>query len=174
MATAREFEELDIWKGSRELVRIIYTMTSKRPLCSDWPLRDQLRRSAISVMSNIAEGFDRGSRKEFIQFLHIAKGSSGELRSQLYAALDQSYLPESDFARARTLTKSLSRRIAGFIRYLEAYPASSRIRGPLKSRSKVSIRTAASPAPVSRHDDQQSATSNQEPLQGIHQPAISN
>jgi four helix bundle protein len=83
-------------------------------------------------MSNIAEGFERGSRKEFIQFLTIAKGSNGEVRSQLYVALDQEYLTEKEINSLRQAAILLSRRLARFISYLEKYPNNSRVRKPTK------------------------------------------
>jgi len=79
-------------------------------------------------MSNIAEGFERGSRKEFIQFLNIAKGSNGEVRSQLYVALDQQYLDQKTFEALREAALALSRRLSKFITYLETYPANRRTR----------------------------------------------
>jgi len=79
-------------------------------------------------MSNIAEGFERGSRKEFVQYLNIAKGSNGEVRSQLYVALDQKYVSEKEFNSLHDMAVTLSRRLASFIRYLESYPRDSRVR----------------------------------------------
>ena len=79
-------------------------------------------------MSNIAEGFERGTRKEFIQFLNIAKGSIGEARSQLYVALDQGYINETKFEELKAGAVALSRRIASFISYLEKYPSNTRVR----------------------------------------------
>jgi four helix bundle protein len=81
-------------------------------------------------MSNIAEGFERGSRKEFVQFLNIAKGSNGEIRSQLYVALDQEYLSAKEFEGLLAAAVLLSRRIATFIRYLESHPSNRRVRAP--------------------------------------------
>ena len=87
MATAKQFEDLGVWQDARELVKEIYSASKQRAFYRDFGLRDQIRRAATSTMSNIAEGFERGSRKEFIQFLSIAKGSNGEVRSQLYVAI---------------------------------------------------------------------------------------
>ena|SRR5579859_1370834 len=89
MATAQQFEDLQVWQDARCLVKQVYELTKQRLFRRDFGLHDQITRAATSTMSNIAEGFERGSRKEFIQFLNIAKGSNGEVRSQLYAALDQ-------------------------------------------------------------------------------------
>jgi len=94
----------------------------------DFGLRDQIRRAAISTMSNIAEGFERGTKKEFVQFLNIAKGSNGEVRSQLYAALDQEYVSEKDFNAMRDAAICLARRLSSLIRYLESYRSNSRVR----------------------------------------------
>lgn len=95
-----------------------------------------MRAAAVSTMSNIAEGFERGTRKEFVHFLNIAKGSNGEVRSQLYVALDQEYLSETKFNDLRTAAIALSRRIARFVRYLESCQANTRVRKPTK-RSNV-------------------------------------
>ncbi len=86
-------------------------------------------------MSNIAEGFERGSNKEFIHFLIVARGSNGEVRSQLYIARDQEYLDETEFNTMRTSVALLSRRLATFIRYLESYPGTTRSRTAAVARS---------------------------------------
>jgi four helix bundle protein len=93
-------------------------------------LRDQITRAATSTMSNIAEGFERGTRKDFVRFLNMAKGSNGEVRSQLYIAFDQEYIEQKTFGELRESTLALSRRLAKFITYLESYPKDSRIRNP--------------------------------------------
>ena len=90
----KNFEDLDIWKQARQLTQQIYTLTKADKFSRDHALRDQIQRAAISVMSNIAEGFERGGHQEFIQFLYVAKASCGEVRSQLCVALDQGYIPE--------------------------------------------------------------------------------
>ncbi len=132
MATAKQFEDLSVWQDARVLVKDIYTASKQRGFYRDFGLRDQIRRAATSTMSNIAEGFERGYRKEFIQFLNIAKGSTGEVRSQLYIALDQEYVTEKEFSTLRDSALSLSRRIAKFISYLEKYPSNSRVQKPAK------------------------------------------
>lgn len=119
MATVKQFEDLQVWQDARALVKDIYTASKERGFYRDIGLREQIRRAATSAMSNIAEGFERGTRKEFIQFLNIAKGSVGETRSQLYVALDQEYLNQTRFTELKEMALALSRRIATFIAYLE-------------------------------------------------------
>ncbi|HET6271376.1 MAG TPA: four helix bundle protein [Bacteroidota bacterium] len=92
MASFRTFEEIEAWKKSRELVRAIYQATSLGAFSTDYGLRDQIRRASVSIMSNIAEGFEREGTREFVQFLSMAKASAGEVRSQLYVAPDQGYI----------------------------------------------------------------------------------
>lgn len=94
---AKTFEDLEGWKASRLLCRSVYAATTNGGFQRDSALRNQIRRAAISVMSNIAEGFERDGNKEFVQFLSQAKGSCGEVRSQLYAALDQAYVSDESF-----------------------------------------------------------------------------
>ncbi len=105
------FESLRVWHDARQLTARIYTVTRVGRLANDFGLSDQLRRSAVSVMSNIAEGHERGSNAEFRRFLGIAKGSCGELRSQLYTAEDVGYLEHALAAGLRTGTLRLSRAI---------------------------------------------------------------
>lgn len=127
MATAKEFEDLRIWQQTRQLVCTVYSVSKNRAFYRDCGLRDQIRRAAASTMSNIAEGFELGTRKEFVRFLDIAKGSIGEVRSQLYIAMDQQYLSETEFTSLHVRCTSLSRQLAAFIRYLEGYPGRSRV-----------------------------------------------
>lgn len=89
MTKANRFEELSVWQNARVLSKDVYLATRD---CKDWELKDQLRRAVVSISSNIAEGFDRGSRADFARFLYIARGSGAEVRSQLYLALDLGYL----------------------------------------------------------------------------------
>ena len=118
MAKITRFEEIESWKRSRELTRLIYRITLKQKFSRDFGLRDQIRRAAVSILSNIAEGFERDGDKEFIQFLSLAKGSCGELRAQLYVALDQEYIDQQEFLALRNLAVEISRMISGLIKYL--------------------------------------------------------
>ena len=90
----QRFEDLEAWQISRELTNQIYTITRKESIRRDYSFVDQIRRATISIMNNIAEGFERGSNKDFAKFLFIARGSAGEVRSMLYVGLDQGYLTE--------------------------------------------------------------------------------
>ena len=119
MSKIEKFEDIQAWKKGRELTRQIYTITLREAFFRDFGLRDQIRRSSVSIMSNIAEGFERGGNKEFIQFLSVAKGSAGEVRSQLYVALDVEHIQRDDFDRLYILTKEVGNLIGGFIRYLK-------------------------------------------------------
>ena len=130
MATAKQFEDLAVWQDARALGKSIYAASKQRAFYRDSGLREQIRRAATSTMSNIAEGFERGTRQEFIHFLNIAKGSDAEVRSQLYVALDQEYLSEPQFETLRSSALSLSRRLSRFISYLEKYPKRNRVRKP--------------------------------------------
>src|SRR4051812_43206182 len=118
MATIEKFEDIAGWQKARELTRAIYQCSKVGEFGRDYGLRDQIRRASTSIMSNIAEGFGRDGTKELLQFLSMAKGSCGEVRSQLYVALDQGYLTASDFKRLGSFTAETSKLIAGFMRYL--------------------------------------------------------
>ncbi|MGQ9677376.1 MAG: four helix bundle protein [Chloroflexota bacterium] len=97
MAGTKRFEDSEAWQKARELARAVYAMSSEGPFARDFGLRDQIRRSAVSVMSNIAEGFERGVDTEFRRFLAIAKGSAGEVRAQLYVTLDAGLINQTQF-----------------------------------------------------------------------------
>jgi four helix bundle protein len=118
MVEIKRFEDIEGWKKARELVSAIYAVSSQGSFAKDSELKDQIRRAAVSVMSSIAEGFERGGDKEFSQFLSLAKASCGEVRSQLYVALDQKYLSEEQFQSISEETTHISQLIAGFMRYL--------------------------------------------------------
>ncbi|MBI4681480.1 MAG: four helix bundle protein [Nitrospirae bacterium] len=116
--TVKSFEELNVWQNARELVKLIYKFTKKDKFARDYSLIDQIRRASVSIMSNIAEGFERGSNKEFTHFLYIAKGSCGEVRSQSYVAFDQQYISEEDFNEVKQGCEKLSAMVSNLIRYL--------------------------------------------------------
>ena len=118
MAKIERFEDILSWQKARELTREIYALSKQGEFARDFALKDQLRRAAVSFMSNIAEGFERGGDQEFIQFLAIAKGSAGEIRSQLHIAFDQGYLTEPQFQDALTKFSEIGRLLAGFMDYL--------------------------------------------------------
>jgi four helix bundle protein len=118
MARLERFEDIDAWKKARDLTKSVYQITSTGEFARDFALRDQLRRATISVISNIAEGFERGGDKEFLQFLSLAKGSCGEVRAQLYVALDQSYITDTQFQELCGEVMLVSRLLAGLMKYL--------------------------------------------------------
>jgi len=119
MAEIKRFEDIEAWQRTRQLVQAIYEISSLGDFAKDFGLKEQIRRAAVSVMSNIAEGFERGGDKEFLQFLALAKASGGEVRSQLYVALDQNYLNEAQFRSISEQAIQISQLIAGFMRYLQ-------------------------------------------------------
>jgi four helix bundle protein len=118
MANIRKFEDMEAWQGARALVRAIYRATQCGAFSHDFGLRDQIQRAAVSIMSNIAEGFERGSDRDFCRFLSIAKASAGEVRSLLYVALDLAYLDEPSHEHLAEQATSLSRQLGGLIKYL--------------------------------------------------------
>jgi len=120
MAAIRRFEEIDAWQRARELTRAIYEVTRSGTFARDFGLRDQIRRAAVSVMSNIAEGFGRGGNREFLQFLSVARGSVAEVQAQLYVALDAGYLQRTQFDSLFRLATETGSLIGGFMRYLAA------------------------------------------------------
>jgi len=109
------FEDLRAWQRARELTNLVYQCSSERPFARDFAMRNQIRSAALSVMSNIAEGFDRNRNPEFLYLLRVAKASCGEVRSQLYAAFDQAYL--NDEALQSLLAKTAQ--VSGAIRRLQ-------------------------------------------------------
>ena len=128
MPTITRFEEIEAWKTARELTKLIYTITDEGKFSRDFGLRDQIRRASVSVMSNIAEGFESQTQIQFIRYLGIAKASAGEVRSQLYVSRDTNYLSEDQFMRLFQMAEKASRQISRFISYLEAHPQSQHIR----------------------------------------------
>ena len=119
MATIEKFEDIQAWQKGRELTQMIYRLSNQGGFAKDFGLKDQIRRAAVSITSNIAERFERGGNKEFIQFLSHAKGLAGEVRSQLYVAADESYISPEDFETLHKSYLEISRLIDGFISYLQ-------------------------------------------------------
>jgi len=119
MAKLHSFEEIISWQKARELNAEIYRVTNNNEVFNkDYGLRDQMRRASISISSNIAEGFERETKKEFIRFLYIAKASAGEFRSQLYLASDLGYISNSEFYSLNEKVNEISKLLSGFIKYL--------------------------------------------------------
>ena len=112
------FEEMAAWQKARELTRRIYAVSATGRFRRDFGLVDQIRRASVSAMSNIAEGFERRGGREFAQFLSIAKGSLGEVKAQLYVALDQGYIDDSTFKELVLLASDAARLLGGLARYL--------------------------------------------------------
>jgi four helix bundle protein len=134
MATIERFEDIEAWKKGRELRQVVYRCSRAGGFAKDFALRDQIRRAAISITSNIAEGFEREGNREFIQFLSNSKGSCGELRDQLYVALDEQYITKEQFDKLYMQAVEVSRIISGFMKYLR----SSELRGnKFKGRQTV-------------------------------------
>ena len=119
MAKIESFEDIDAWKKARELASGLYRLTRQSELRRDFGLKDQLRRAAVSVMANIAEGFGRKTNKDFANFLYTAKASAMEVVSHLYVALDQEYVAKEEFDTLKSGYDNLVGQLIGFIRYLE-------------------------------------------------------
>jgi four helix bundle protein len=126
MGTIQRFEEIEAWKSARELTRSIYKLTSAGPFSRDFGLCDQMRRASVSIMSNIAEGFESRTSGLFLELLGRAKGSAGELRAQLYVAWDAGYLKQEQSDSLRQLCEKCSGQISGFASYLRSLPKHTR------------------------------------------------
>ena len=114
------FEDIQAWQQSRILAKEVYQICHKNtPADKDLRFKSQITGSAISIMSNIAEGFSRGSNKEFVRFLFISKASLAELQSQLYIALDQNYIAQCQFDKIYSLSETIAKLISKFITYLK-------------------------------------------------------
>jgi len=127
MATIQRFEDLDVWQNARTLTNRVYEHARQDPFSKDFGLRDQIQRAAISVMSNIAEGFESRTQSIFVDHLGYARGSAGEVRAQLYVAHDQGYISVSEFDETYDLTDKVSRQLFKLIQHLKSRPNASRI-----------------------------------------------
>lgn len=119
MGKVSTFEELRVWQLARELAKDIYSFTKRESFSKDFELKNQINKSAGSIMDNISEGFERGGNKEFSQFLSISKGSSGELRSQLYRAFDRQHISELELQEAQQKSIVISKQLSSLITYLK-------------------------------------------------------
>lgn len=128
MTTAKRFEDLEVWQRAKDLTNLIYTYSTDGSFSRDFGLRDQMRRASVSIMSNIAEGFEGQTQAVFIKHLGHAKGSAGELRAQLYIAKDQGYITEEDFNTMFSTAEICSKQLSRFIQYLESQPNARRVR----------------------------------------------
>jgi four helix bundle protein len=127
MSGITRFEEIQAWQTARELTSLVYGFTNQANFNRDFALRDQIRRAVISVMSNIAEGFESRTDVQFINYLGMARASAGEVRAQLYIASDQGYFTEVEFNETYGLAEKCARQIARFISYLETNPRPRRL-----------------------------------------------
>lgn len=127
MAGIMRFEEIEAWKTARELTKLIYSLTEQGAFQRDFGLKDQIRRASVSVMSNIAEGFESRTDAQFLNYLGHARASAGEVRAQLYVAFDQNYILQPTFDEAFALAEKSARQIAAFMAYLEKHPHPRRI-----------------------------------------------
>jgi four helix bundle protein len=118
VATIKSFEDIEAWRKARQFCDDVYKLTLTGNFAKDFSLRDQINRSAGSIMDNIAEGFERGSKNEFVQFLSYSKGSAGETRSQLFRALDRNHITEPVFQKLTEDAIEIGKMIGGFISYL--------------------------------------------------------
>ena len=121
MAKVDKIEDIVVWQLAIELTNAIYTITNNNVFNKDFALRDQIRKSAISIPSNIAEGFERNSTNQFLYFLVIAKGSAGELRTQLLIAKNQNYIIQSEFKKINKDALEVSKKLGAFITYLKEF-----------------------------------------------------
>jgi len=118
---AASFEDLKVWQDTRDFVKSIYEITTTDSFKKDYGLKDQIQRAAVSIMNNIAEGFERNNNKEFITFLKYSKGFSGEVRSMLSVALDLNYISKASFNKNYELAINIITQLSNFIKYLRKH-----------------------------------------------------
>ena len=120
MAKVEHFEDLEVWKLARQLTGKVYSLSRVGAFAKDFGFRDQICRAAVSIISNIAEGFERRSNSQFLQFLHIANGSAGEVRAQLYIALDLGYITRTQFQDAFDDIVRIGKMLTSLTRHLRS------------------------------------------------------
>lgn len=118
MSTFNKFEDIKAWQKAREVTKEVYKLSSNINLSKDFSLQDQMKRCAISIMANIAEGHGRRTNNEFANFLNIARGSAIELQSHLYVSIDQNYIKQSDFENIYTMLDEISKMTLSLAQYL--------------------------------------------------------
>ena len=119
MGKIQKFEDIVAWQKARELTRKVYAHSKTGVFAKDFGLKDQIQRASVSIMGNVAEGYDRGGDKEFIQFFSVSKGSCGEVKSHLYVALDQQYINSPQFNQLYNSADEVGRLLGGFMAYLK-------------------------------------------------------
>jgi len=124
----KSFEDLQVWQDARIFVKSMYELTSLENFKKDFGLKDQVQRSAVSIMNNISEGYERDNNKEFRNFLSYAKGSAGEIRSMLYIALDLNYISKDDFDKNFNKAVNIITQISNFKKYLRNYVIKEKIK----------------------------------------------
>jgi len=119
MSKINSFEDIQAWQNAQDLANNIYELSGTGKFCDDYALKDQIRKAAVSIPSNIAEGFARETNQEFVRFLFIAKGSTAEVQSQLYTAKSQNYITEDKFDELYQQLEVISKQLSKFITYLK-------------------------------------------------------
>jgi four helix bundle protein len=117
--TIEKFEDIVCWQNAKFFAKLIYMFTGQKDMVKDFAFKDQIRKAAISIMNNIAEGFERNNNREFIRFLNYSKGSAGEVRSMLYLAKELNYISSDQFTTAYRDSLVLIKQISKFIKYLQ-------------------------------------------------------
>ena len=128
MTTIKRFEDLEVWQIAKELTHSIYQLTKKGKFSKDFGLRDQIQRASVSVMSNIAEGFESDTQALFTTYLARTKASAGEIRCQLYIAFDLDYITKEEFQDYTDKAEKCSKQLFGFIKYLRSKPNFRRVK----------------------------------------------
>jgi four helix bundle protein len=144
MAKIERFEDIEAWQRARQLAKAVYAVTSEGRFSRDFGLRDQIQRAAVSVMSNIAEGFERQTDAEFARFLSMAKASASEIKAQLYIAVDQGYIDQNRFNDLYERCDKVSRYLGSLIRYLRQNDAGRATHDP-QTRTNDARRTTRDP-----------------------------